>query len=97
MFSYVSKQKNSMKDKNGHDYAELLAIQTMQLQGIWSDRLVDKLYDEVSEYVRAHNEEANSPLTYHRVLRGQDLVQIIMDWPELKPCYPSPVAAEDVI
>ena len=97
MFSYVSKQKNSMKDKNGHDYHELLAIQKMQLQGIWSDRLVDKLYDDVTEYVLRHNEQANSPLTPHRVFRGQDLIQIIMDWPELKSCYPSSVLAEDVV
>lgn len=86
-----------MKDKQGLDYKELCAFQLAQLQGIWSDRLKDDLYDAVSDYVILHRREAQDDKHNHQVFRGQDLVQIIMDWPELKPCYPSPVATEDVI
>lgn len=87
-----------MKDKNGQDYKELCAIQLAQLQGIWSDRLVDKLYDEVTEYALKHRVEALDDKHNHQVFRGYDLVQIIMDWPELKPCYPAgTAAAEDLI
>ena len=86
-----------MKDKQGHEYSELTALQMAQLRGIWSDRLVPKLYDEVTDYVLRHNRQANGPEQTHYVLRGQDLVQIIMDWPETKPCYPSPVLEEEIV
>ena len=86
-----------MKDKNGHEYNELLAIQRAQLQNTWSSRLNTDLFCAVSVYVVRHNVAALDDKHPHQVLRGQDLVQIIMDWPVLKPCYPSPVPAEDVI
>ena len=86
-----------MKDKNGHEYNELLAIQRMQLQGTWQGRLNDDLFCAVSIYVVSHNTAANDDKSAHRVFRGQDIVQIIMDWPELRPCYPSPVPAEDIV
>jgi hypothetical protein len=55
------------------------------------------LLNDVVEYVRLHNAPANDDKSSHKVFRGQDIVQIIMDWPELKPCYPSPVPAEDIV
>ena len=85
-----------MKDKNGHEYKDLIAFQNAHL-AIWQDRLVRPLLNDVTEYVRRHNTSALDDKRVHQVFRGQDLVQIIMDWPELKPCYPSPVAAEDIV
>ena len=76
------------KDKHGMEYAACVAIQQKQLT-MWSERLKLPIYNAVAEYVLKHNEVANDENQPHRVLRGQDIVQVIMDWPELKPCYPS--------
>ena len=78
------------KDKHGHVYSDLIALQNMHF-AIWQDRLVMPLLNDVVEYVRKHNRQANDDTQAHQVYRGQDLVQIIMDWPELKPCYPPAV------
>lgn len=86
-----------MKDKNGHEYNELRTIQTSQLQNIWRTRLNTDLFCAISIYVARHNSPALDDKSAHRVFRGQDIIQIIMDWPDLKPCYPSPVSAEEVI
>lgn len=85
-----------MKDKNGHEYNELRAIQTAQLKN-WGTRIVPNLFSEVSDYVVRHNTAALDDKSAHRVFRGQDVIQIFMDWPDLKPCYPSPKTAEEVI
>jgi len=85
-----------MKDKNGHEYKDLIAFQNAHL-AIWQTRLVMPLLNDVVEYVRLHNAPANDDKSSHKVFRGQDIVQIIMDWPDLKPCYPSPVPAEDIV
>jgi hypothetical protein len=85
-----------MKDKHGSEFKDVVAIQEGHLK-MWSTKLVTFVYQEVSDYVRKHNLPATDDTKSHQVFRGQDLVQIIMDWPDLKPCYPSPVATEDVI
>ena len=86
-----------MKDKNGFEYRDLLAVQKAQLLGTWQGRLNNDLFCAVSDYVVRHNRPALDDKGTHRVLRGYDIVQIIMDWPELRPCYPSPVPAEDIV
>lgn len=74
-----------MKDKHGHDWDALVAIQKDQMYG-WSLRLKPEVAAKVSDYLINTNLPANDKGT-HRVYRGQDIVQIIMDWPDLKPCY----------
>jgi len=87
-----------MKDKHGLEFKDLVALQNMHF-AIWQDRLVMPLLNDVVEYARKHNVPAIDATKAHQVFRGQDLVQIIMDWPDLKPCYPAAnaPAAEDVI
>lgn len=75
------------RDKHGHDYRDLLSIQRQHID-LWHDKLKFDLICKVEAYVQKHNQQANDDTQAHRVYRGQDLVQIIMDWPDLKPCYP---------
>lgn len=75
-----------MKDKHGHAYAELLVIQRAQFE-LWHDKLKFGLICKIEDYCLATNRPAKDETETHRVYRGQDLVQIIMDWPNLKPCY----------
>lgn len=82
-----------MKDKNGHDFRDLVAIQTVQL-AVWDQRLKPAITQSVRDYVVACNRQANDDTKAHCVFRGQDLVQIILDWPELKDCYPKPAHAQ---
>lgn len=76
-----------MKDARGYEYEELTAIQENHL-ALWKTRLKHDLYAEVAAYVRDSNRAALSPEDRHRVFRGQDIVQIIMDWPNLIAVYP---------
>lgn len=73
---------------NGYPHNDLLAIQKVQL-AMWKDRLRPDLFKEVSEYVRSHN---NRDTNF--VLRGQDIVQVIMDWPNLSPAFPPRIQPE---
>lgn len=75
------------KDRLGLEYSELLQIQGRHLT-IWKERLKPAVFGPVADYVHAKNVEANGPEQKHQVFRGQDLIQIIMDWPELNPAYP---------
>ena len=81
------------KDKHGHDYRELRQIQQAHLNA-WAQRLIPPISAAICDYVEATNRQANDDTTAHRVYRGQDLVQIVLDWPELKDCYPKPATAE---
>jgi len=74
-----------MKDKHGHDYDALVAIQKEHLD-LWHDKLKFPIICAVEAYCQTTNTEAGETGT-HLVYRGQDLVQIILDWPDLKPCY----------
>ena len=85
-----------MKDKHGHDYEQLTAHQMLQLV-LWEEKLKPEIADAVRVYCQTTNTEAGVTGT-HLVYRGQDLVQIIMDWPDLKPCYvPNNSTPEDLL
>lgn len=75
------------KDKHGHEYRELVAIQSAHVE-LWRHKLKGGLIADIAHYLARQNQPANDDAHAHRVFRGQDLVQIIMDWPELKTCYP---------
>ncbi len=78
-----------MKDRHGHEYDILRTYQADQLRS-WEARLQPKLHAEVSEYVLAQNKPADTENLSHQVFRGQDLIQIIMEWPNLGTYYPKP-------
>lgn len=69
-----------MNDARNYSFDELTAIQERHL-ALWKSRLKHDLYAEVSAYVRQCNRAAVSSDQLHRVYRGQDIVQVIMDWP----------------
>ena len=71
-------------------YAEYLAIQREHLD-LWATKLLPALASEVEAYVLACNRpaEEDSLTNKPRVFRGQDLVEIILQWPHLDSCYPS--------
>ena len=77
-----------MKDRLGMEYGEAVRIQQQHLT-LWSERLKLPSYNAVAEYVLKHNRVAENEHQAHHVYRGQDIVQIILDWPELKPMYPA--------
>jgi hypothetical protein len=83
-----------MIDKNANEYGALIAIQDAQL-AIWGRRLLPELHAEIAEYVRLYNKSAPTPNDRHNVYRGQDLVQIIIDWPSPGGGYPQ--RGEDLI
>lgn len=72
------------------DYEEALGFQTQHLKN-WSSKLRPELFKQVSDYVISSNDEDKG-----RCYRGQDIVQIILEWPNLSPCYATPVE-RDVI
>ena len=76
-----------MKDNQGHEYSDLLAHQMKHLD-LWAGRVRPNFMKPIAEYVLKHNVEANDSNQRHRVFRGQDIVQIIMDWPNLNLAYP---------
>jgi len=89
------------KDRNGLEYADLVKIQGQHL-ALWREKLKPALIGPVADYVVSKNTEANDPEQKHRVFRGQDLVQIIMDWPDINtavypPIHEEPAAAADLI
>lgn len=69
------------------DHQELLKIQAEHL-ALWKARLRPELYAEIEAYVRATNDENTN-----RVYRGQDLIEIIREWPHLCPAF-APVGAD---
>ena len=85
-----------MKDRHGHEFADLVAIQQTHLDH-WGTKLRREVYGHVSSYVLETNQEATSPEQAHRVFRGQDLVQIILDYPELSAAYPPRKTTSDLI
>ena len=75
-----------MKDRNGHEYSELLALQTAHLAA-WRPKLRGGVLADIVHYLDATNLPAPKAEDKHRVYRGQDLVQIILEWPDLSPAY----------
>ena len=72
------------------NFTEALGFQTQHLKN-WESKLRSELFKEISDYVVSSNDEAKG-----RCYRGQDIVQIILEWPNLSPCYATP-ASLDVI
>lgn len=62
-------------------FAEWQGHQTRQL-AMWKTKLKPEVYEPVAEYVVG----TNNP-EIGRCYRGQDIIQIILDWPDLRPCY----------
>lgn len=79
-----------MSDLRTNNFPEALGFQTQHLAN-WESKLRPELFKDISEYVRSSNDESIG-----RCYRGQDIVQIILEWPKLSPCYATP-AARDVI
>lgn len=77
-----------MKDLHGLEYDELLAVQERHL-ALWRQRLLPFIVEGVTKYVLSHNQPAPTPDQKHCVLRGQDIIQVIMEWPNLSPAYPT--------
>ena len=82
-----------MKDRYGHDFTELCSIQEQNLSQ-WETKLDPTVFAHVANYVRTSRQPAGQD-GVHRVYRGQDIVQIIVMWPDISPVYPA--IAEDVI
>ena len=71
-------------------FSEALRFQIQHLKN-WEAKLRPELFKEISDYVISSNNE-----DLGRCYRGQDIVQIILEWPKLSPCYATPVE-QDVI
>lgn len=71
-----------MKESLPPDYAEFVRIQSAHLSN-WAAKLKPDIAKAVAAYVRSHN----NPDT-NFVLRGQDIVQVILDWPTPSAAYP---------
>lgn len=69
-----------MKDARGYEYQELLDLQDGQMRR-WAEKLNAQVWKDLAPYVLACNRPAETPEDKHRVYRGQDLVQLILDWP----------------
>ncbi len=75
-----------MNDRKGLSYETLLSIQTADL-ALWGSKCHAILIASVTEYVRSQNRCATQPEETHRVYRGQDLIEIIRQWPNLQSPY----------
>ncbi len=88
-----------MKDARGYEYQELLDMQENHMRR-WAEKLNPAMWAEIVPYLLSTNREATAPDEKHRVYRGQDLVQIIQDWPNpgfaYEPRVP-PAEEEDVL
>lgn len=73
------------------EYDEFVLIQEQHL-ALWKDKLRPELYEAVRAHVLAHN----SPDNPRSVWRGQDLIEVIRQWPRLRPPYDTP-NPEDLI
>lgn len=84
-----------MKDRLNLEYADLLVVQKANLLN-WKLRLIPKIFDAVEEYVLRCNLPAGIE-GKHRVYRGQDLIEVIRQWPNLDISFepvnpPAPVS-----
>lgn len=90
-------------DAQGLDYDLLLQIQQSHLV-IWRLRIIPALFEQVREFVLSQNREARDGQPKHRVYRGQDLIEILRQWPDLDAVYrpvvepePKPVSPSELI
>jgi hypothetical protein len=77
-----------MTDRKGLSYETLVAVQTADL-ALWGSKCRPEVIQPVTEYVRSQNRCATQPEETHRVYRGQDLIEIIRQWPNLQSPYAS--------
>lgn len=89
-----------MKDRYGHEFEELVKIQTAHLS-VWECKLTKPVFAEVKEYCLAQNRSAETDQERHRVFRGNEIAIIIFEWPKSAPCLPKTkhekLSAEDMI
>ncbi len=88
-------------DAQGHDYDHLLDIQKAHLL-VWKLRIRAILFDQVEQFILSENREAREGQPKHRVYRGQDLIEILRQWPDLQDCYrpaapPEPASPAELI
>lgn len=86
-------------DRKGFFYANLVDTQTKQLWH-WDMRIIAEFRKPIRDYVTARNKPAANSEGVHKVWRGQDIVDIIYNWPHTAPCYPTTpfdLEAEEVI
>lgn len=74
------------RDRYGLEYSDLLVCQKQHLQ-IWTGKLLPEVATEIAEYVTTHNKQAGLD-GKHQVFRGQDIIQLVLDWPTPGPGYP---------
>lgn len=75
-----------MRDRQGHDYEELLKFQREHLAA-WKEKLRPEIYKGVVKYCEATNRSAQTPEDKHRVFRGQTLVNLILEYPDFNHAY----------
>lgn len=86
-----------MKDRRGFEYEALLTIQASDL-AVWEKKIHAVFYQPIADYVKKSNRCATQPEEVHQVFRGQDLIEIIRQWPDVQPPYPSvSTSTEDVL
>lgn len=74
------------------EFAVWQGHQTRQLAQ-WKTKLLPEVYGPIADYVVATNN-----IDLRRCYRGQDLVEIIIEWPEVSACYATdPRKAAEVI
>ena len=76
-----------MKDRLGLEYDFLVHLQSVQLD-LWGTKLKPGLIEAISAYVRSHNRPAATEDAPHQVYRGQDVIEIIRQWPDVQSPYP---------
>jgi hypothetical protein len=82
-------------DRLNLEYEELLEIQERDLR-VWAKLIRNEIYARVAHYVRRFNSEAKTPNDKHQVWRGQDLVEIILQWPAPEKSGYPPIAEQGV-
>lgn len=75
-----------MKDRQGHEYAELLEFQRQHLAA-WKEKLRPEIYKGVVKYCEATNRCAKSADDKHRVFRGQTLICLVLEYPDFNHAY----------
>lgn len=81
-----------MKDRTGMEFNELVAIQREHLQS-WYPKLKTDVFNDVTTFCAATRREARTPDDKHTVYRGQDIVQLIMEWPTFNSItFPAPIS-----
>jgi hypothetical protein len=83
-------------DRLSHDYEELLAVQAQHFNNL-RRFIKPEILQPVVAYAKATNRPAEVTVSAHRVYRGQDLIQLVMQWPDLTCYAPMPTAEEELV